>query len=130
MISKDIEQWQAMNVLGHMAVGLGAKKDDVLMGRDTLVDRSGVVHAGISRYGLVIKEGSSADIVSVVHDAKAEEGVIIVDFPRQMLDTKHDDELALALETSEEHDLEYLGVLLYGPSEQVNRLTKSFKLWS
>ena len=27
-------------------------------------------------------------------------------------------------------DLEYLGALLYGPSEEINLLTKNFRLWS
>ena len=61
VVSGDIENWQAMNVLGHMAVALGANKDAHLMGRDVLLDGSEVEHKGIARYGFIIKKGSKED---------------------------------------------------------------------
>ena len=119
-----------MNVVGHLAIGLGANKDNELMGRDFLIDASGRAHKGVARYGLIIKKGKSAIIREVVQNAREEREVIMLDFPREMLETAHDDELHAELLKKEEKDLEYLGVILYGPAQTVNTLTKDFPLFS
>jgi hypothetical protein len=130
VISESLEPWQSMNVLGHMAVALGANKDSELMGRQVLSDQSCVPHAGIARFGFIIKKGGAVDIASLIGEARKEPGLIIVDFPREMLDTRHDDELAESMSKKQESDFDYLGVLLYGSADLINSLTKNFKLWS
>lgn len=130
IVSDNLEAWQSMNIVGHMAIALGANKDPELMGRDVLVDKSDVSHIGIARFGFIVKKGNSRDISLLAAKARKDIGIITIDFPREMLDTRHDDELVESLKTKLESELEYLGILLYGPTEQVNSLTKDFKLWS
>lgn len=130
VVSDNLETWQAMNVIGHLAVGLGANKDENLMGRDILADASGVDHKGIARYGFIIKKGNPASIRGVLEASRQNKNIIVLDFPREMLDTSHDDELSDWISKKEEWDFEYLGAILYGPATDVNSLTKNLPLWS
>ena len=130
VISSEIESWQALNVLGHMSVSLGANRDDDLMGRSVLMDASGFEHKGIARFGFIIKEGSAEDISDLVKKAKDNQALILVDFPQEMLDTKHDDELHESMRLKKAEDFTYLGCLLYGPADTVDEITRGYKLWS
>ncbi len=130
IISDNLESWQAMNVLGHMAISLGANKDEMLMGRDVLLDKDGVAHKGIARFGFIIKKGAAQQIAETITKARTTANMTVVDFPREMLDTRHDDELAEALAAKHNADLEYLGAVLYGSKSEVDGLTKGFKLFS
>lgn len=130
IVSDSLETWQAMNVIGHLAVSLGSNKDEHLMGRDSLIDASGINHKGIARYGFIIKKGGTASIRDVIEASRSNAAVTVLDFPREMLDTSHDDELSEWISKKKEGDLEYLGVIVYGPSADINRLTKTFPLSS
>ncbi len=130
IISENLEPWQAMNVLGHMAVSLGAHKDDMLMGRDVLLDKDGVIHKGIARFGFIIKKGTVSHIAETISKARSTAGLTLIDFPRDMLDTRHDDELVQSIQSKSDAELEYLGALLYGPTDAVNSLTKSYVLYN
>jgi len=127
VISDKLESWRSMNVLGHMSIALGANKDEDLMGQEVLVDQKNNTHVGIARFGLIVKRGSSGDISELARESKKINDIKVVDFPREMLDTKHDDELVESIKNKS--DFEYLGVLIYGDVKQVDLLTKSFKLW-
>jgi hypothetical protein len=119
-----------MNVVGHLAVALGANKDAELMGREVLKDASGVDHRGIARYGFIIKKGNPVEMRKALEAVRTQKNVLYVDFPREMLDTSHDDELSTHISLKEEKDFEYLGALFYGPATEVNSITKKFSLWS
>lgn len=122
--------WQAMNVVGHMAISLGANKDENLMGREILTDASGIDHKGIARYGLVIKKGNPASIREALRASKENKSIMSLDYPKEMLDTSHDDELFDQISKKPEGELEYLGAIFYGPTADITPLTKAFPLWS
>lgn len=130
IVSDNLETWQAMNVIGHLAISLGANKDEGLMGREILTDASGINHRGIARYGFIIKKGNPASIREVLRGSRENKNIISLDFPREMLDTSHDDELSDWVSKKQEEDFEYLGAIFYGPSTDINLLTKTFPLWN
>jgi hypothetical protein len=130
IVSDNLETWQAMNIVGHLAVGLGANKDSELMGRSALKDASNINHLGIARYGFIIKKGTSTAIREAVEASRQIKNIIALDFPREMLDTSHDDELSGWISKKEEKNFEYLGAIFYGPSNEIIPLTKKFPLWS
>ncbi len=129
IIDSKIEQWQALNVLGHMSIALGANKDEDLMGREILTDKSGFNHKGIARFGFIIKQGSSEEISKLVNTVKNNPDITLIDFPQEMLDTRHDDELHDSMQLKETEDFKYLGCLIYGESTDIDELTKGYKLW-
>lgn len=130
VVSDTLETWQAMNVVGHLAISLGVNKDEYLMGREVLTDASGTDHKGIARYGFIIKKGNPASIREVLKVSRENMNIIVLDFPKEMLDTSHDDELSDWISKKQDGDFEYLGAIFYGPSSEINSLTKIFPLWS
>jgi hypothetical protein len=128
-LSSDLQPGVALNVLGHMAVALGAWGGEDLMGRPRLHDSSAVAHVGISKYPLIVTSCRPARLRRLVQEARQSPDIFLVDYPQQMLTTGHDDELAEALASVPEEAITYLGALLYGETAAVNRLTGSFTLW-
>jgi hypothetical protein len=120
----------AVNVIGHLSVSIGAHVDaHEIMGRAELKDGSGTVHLGIARYSFIVKTARPSKLRDAISRAKANSAIITADYPKQMLDTGHDDELASALQNTEESGLEYLGAVLFGPAKDIDEVCGRFCLW-
>ncbi|MES2623376.1 MAG: DUF2000 domain-containing protein [Patescibacteria group bacterium] len=130
VINENLPTWQMLNVIGHLSISLGAHKDEDLMGESILIDASNIEHKGIARYGFIIKKGSTENIRDILKNAKDTKEITVIDFPREMLEISDDDSLVESMSKKEEKDFEYFGILIYGPSETVNRLTKGVVMFS
>jgi len=130
VLAANLEPGVALNVVGHLAISLGAYAEKDLMGRSKLVDASGVSHVGISKYPVIITKVKAGRVRQLIHEAKQHPNdILIIDYPEQMLTTGHDDELAEAISTTKEEEINYFGAILYGKSELINTLTGKFSLW-
>lgn len=129
VVQKSVDTWVALNIVGHLSVALGATRGTELMGRKELHDASGEAHAGIAKYPLVILAAQRIKLARAIAAAKLIPDIVVADYPRQMLETGHDDELAEAMAMSKAEQVEYLGALFYGPSELVSQITGKFSLW-
>lgn len=130
IVSSKEEPHVALNVLGHLGIALGAAVEhQELMGRATLMDASGIAHFGIARYSFVAKSARPSKLHQAIERARASAHVMVVDYPRAMLDTGHDDELAAALGAMEESSIDYLGAILFGPTADVDEVCGKFTLW-
>lgn len=131
-LSSNLEIGIALNVIGHMSISLGAfiPKEE-LMGRNVLLDASAVEHVGISKYPFIITKLKHSKLKKLINLIKSDyrEEIFIIDYPIDMLETGHDDELAKSLLEKNEEDLTYLGVVLYGNSQLITELTGKFTLW-
>lgn len=120
----------ALNVLGHLAISLGAHcEDDALMGTTKLSDAAGVVHRGISKYPVIVTKVKPSTVRKSIEQARQNARLFLADYPKQMLETGHDDELAAAVASTNEKDMEYLGAIIYGPAEDVDQITRKYSLW-
>jgi hypothetical protein len=129
VLASDRETGVALNVLGHLSIALGAHAPDGLMGRPLLVDASGLGHRGIAKYPFIITKEKSHRIRTLLAAARTIPDLFVVDYPEIMLRTGHDDELAEQLGLQNENSIQYLGIILYGPTEKVNTLTSKLSLW-
>lgn len=129
VVSSTIEAGIAMNIVGHLAAAFGASAPEGTMGRDFLVDASGVRHRGISKYPVIVTKAKHAKLRKAVEAARQVDGVQVHDFPREMLDTGHDDELASAINLACESGMEYLGALFFGKVDLLEPITGRFSLW-
>jgi len=131
-ISSNLEAGIALNVIGHMSISLGAfiPKDE-LMGKNILLDASNNKHIGISKYPFIITKLKSSKLKKLINLVKNEyhEEIFIIDYPVDMLETEHDNELEQSLLQKNEEDITYLGVVLYGNSKLITELTGKFTLW-
>jgi hypothetical protein len=128
VLSANLEPEVALNVVGHLAISIGAYGED-LMGREKLFDASGVAHTGIAKYPFIVTKLRPGKLNALIERAKAEAGLLVADYPEEVLYTKHDDELAEAVAAKVHSQLKYMGAILFGDAEIVDALTGKFSLW-
>ena len=106
-----------------------AVSEEDLMGRQFLYDASKNKYWGISRYPVIVTEAKEAKIKQAILLAKTNPNLVVICYPKEMLDTGHDDELAENLLRKKEEEVEFLGVLIFGKTTDVSTVTKKFSLW-
>lgn len=129
VVGDALEPWIVLNVVGHLSLAIGAALSKELMGRFEHVDASGYQHRGICKYPIVVLKAKHAKISEIITIARSSPGLIMSDYPKQMLDTRHDDELTEAIASTKGDEFQYFGVLLYGSPEELKALTGKLSLW-
>lgn len=129
VLAEKLETGVAFNVIGHLAVSIGAYADKDMMGQKIILDASGKEHIGISRYPFIITKAKKNKIRQAILEARNNPQIFFVDYPDEMLSTGHDLELVKAIGQKKETDIEYLGAVFYGLAEEVRKITGKFSLW-
>lgn len=128
VLNAKLDTGVAFNVASHLSLSLGHHAIDH-MGREYLIDGSGNQHLGISRYPIIITKVKEGKLKNSLNKAKLEKGILVVDYPSVMYETGHDDELFECLSKQMENDIEYYGFIMYGKSEEINKISGKFSLW-
>ncbi len=129
ILASNVEPATALNVIGHLAVAIGKYSDAEIMGREKLIDKSGIAHTGISQFPVIITKVKAGKLKTAIEKAKTCPELLVVDYPREMLDTRTDDDLAAAIANKENQQIEYLGAMFYGDAKQIDEITGKFQLW-
>ena len=129
IIASNVEPSVALNVIGHLSVAIGKYSDAEIMGQPIIKDKSGVNHLGISKFPFIITKVKSGKLKTAIELAKNNPKLLVADYPKDMLDTKTDEELVSSINSKENEKLEYLGAIIYGDTKEVNEITGKFQLW-
>jgi lysyl-tRNA synthetase class 2 len=129
IINPELSPGLAANALGHMAFSAGRYADATWMGRPTLTDADGHPHTGISKYPFVVLGAAPAQIKDIVVKSRKLDGVNSVDYPQEMFDTGHDDDLAAAMAKARDKSIEYHAVLIWGEVNALKKLTQGLRLY-
>lgn len=129
VIASNVDPEIALNIIGHLGVSIGAYADKEIMGCPNIKDKTGINHIGISKYPFIITKLKMSKLKQTIETAKQNSNILVVDYPKEMLTTGHDDELVKSINEKEEKDLEYLGAVLYGNSNEIDEITGKFQLW-
>lgn len=130
IIATNVDAATALNVIGHLAVSIGKYSDAEIMGKKTLTDASGIDHLGISRFPFIVTKVKPSKLKTAIDKAKENKNLLVADYPRDMLETRTDEELVNSVASKENDNLEYLGAIIYGNTEEVNEITGKFQLWN
>ena len=129
IIASNVEPSVALNVIGHLSVAIGKYSDKEIMGQPVITDKSGVNHLGISRFPFIITKVKAGKLKTTIELAKNNPKLLVADYPRDMLDTRTDEDLVESISSKENDKLEYLGAIIYGDTKDVNEITGKFQLW-
>lgn len=129
ILATNVEASVALNVMGHLAIAIGKYSDSEIMGKPTITDKSGVNHLGISQFSFIITKVKQGKLKAAIDCAKNNPELLVADYPKEMLETRTDDELVTAIKAKENDKLEYLGAIIYGNTKEVDEITGKFQLW-
>lgn len=128
VLNSKLEIGVALNVVGHLSVSLGHHAVDH-MGRKYLTDASGNIHFGISKYPIIITKVKNEKLKTSLCKAKLQKDILVIDYPKIMYETGHDDELAEELLKQNADEIEYYGYIMYGNVENIDKISGKFSLW-
>lgn len=129
IIATNVDAATALNVIGHLAVSIGKYSNNEIMGQSTLTDKSGISHLGISKFPFIITKVKASKLKNAIDKAKENPNLLVADYPKDMLETRTDEELVKSIESKENEALEYMGAIIYGDTKDVNEITGKFQLW-
>jgi len=130
IIATNVDPKIAMNVIGHLAISIGKYSDNEIMGKKELIDNSGISHLGISKFPFIVTKVKASKLKNAITMARQNPNIIVADYPKEMLETRTDEELVEAISIKDEEKMEYMGAILYGNTEEVNQITGRFQLWT
>lgn len=99
------------------------------MGKPVITDKSNVSHLGISRFPFIITKVKAGKLRNAIEQAKQNPNLLVADYPKDMLDTRTDEELVASISSKENEKLEYMGAIIYGDTKDVDEITGKFQLW-
>ncbi len=129
IIASNVEPSVALNVVGHLAISIGKYSQDEIMGKSVITDKSNVSHWGISRFPFIVTKVKPGKLRNAIDKAKENPNLLVADYPKDMLDTRTDEELVDSISSKENEKLEYMGAIIYGDTKDVDEITGKFQLW-
>lgn len=127
VMNKSIDPGKAMNALGHIAVGLGAKLNAEALQLVDYEDADGNIYANISKMPFVILQANSNKIRNLREQARAHQ-IQQVTFTDAMTIGTWQEQLSRSQQTKVD-DLAFYGIVLFGDAKTITELTKKFSLW-
>ncbi|MCL2229199.1 MAG: DUF2000 domain-containing protein [Firmicutes bacterium] len=129
IVATNVEPSIALNVIGHCAIAIGKWSGVEIMGKPEICDKTGVKHRGVSKFPFIITKVKAGKLRNAIDLAKQNPNLLVVDYPKEVLTTRTDEELVSAIENKDNAELEYLGAIIYGDTKDVNEITGKFQLW-
>ncbi len=129
IIASNVEPSIALNVIGHLAISIGKYSNNEIMGQPIIMDKSGINHLGISQFPFIITKVKAGKLKIAIEMAKSNPNLLVADYPKDILDTRTDEELVNSIQSKENDKLEYMGAIIYGDTKEVDEITGKFQLW-
>ncbi len=74
---------------------------------------------GISRFPFIITKVKPGKLRIAIDKAKNNPKILVADYPKDMLETRTDEELVESINNKENDKLEYMGAILYGDTKDL-----------
>lgn len=127
VVREDLPSWQVMNTVAHVSGYLG-NKIGTFLSDEHFVTQDGLNHPRNSQYAIIILKNSEKGLRRFMQKVRSS-GLLYHGFIREMIETTDDTEIQHIVGSKRDDQLEYLGIGLFGPIEQVNTLTQGMSLW-
>ena len=127
IVNCDVEPWQAMNGLGHVAAYLGNKIGQPFDTNGDFVTRDRVGYPKNSQYSLIVLRAHAGQMPNTMAKAR-ESGLLYHAFIEDMLEND-DIEVQRQMDGRDDASTNYFAIGIFGPNEAVDAITKKFQLW-
>ncbi|OIP96973.1 hypothetical protein AUK40_04240 [Candidatus Wirthbacteria bacterium CG2_30_54_11] len=129
VLNRKVPVGNLLNALGHMTAGLAGgyrKADDLWFLK--YEDADGGLHPYISHFPFIVLEADNSNQIRAVRQQAVAQGISFTDFTSTMTIGTSAEQLQ-ATKSTPEAGLEYYGICLFGPTDQIKALTKKFSLF-
>jgi lysyl-tRNA synthetase class 2 len=129
VLNKKVETGRLMNALGHITAGLvagsGQAKDMCFLQYE---DADGGAHPNISHFPFIALKADNSNKIRQVREECIKRGIPYGDFTSTMTLGTSEDQRAGTKKTAEK-DLDYFGIVLFGETEELKKITGKFSLF-
>lgn len=130
ILNKKIETGKLMNALGHMTAGLaGGFKRANDMSFLEYKDKDGGIHPYISHFPFIVLKAENSNQIRKVRTEAMARHIIFTDFTSTMNVGTSAEQVNRTAQTPES-ELEYFGICMFGPTDQLIEFTGKFSLFS
>ena len=124
----DMLAWQKGNTIAHLAAELGVRGGRELLKFDSIETADGEAIPMNIQHAIMIKEGGSKQSLLDLYKNATTGQLHTAVFTREMIETTNDNKVKENTAAKHLADVEYLGVLVFGPRSEVEHLTENFPL--
>ncbi|MPW36592.1 DUF2000 domain-containing protein [Vibrio sp. B1Z05] len=128
VLNKKMDLGRTLNVLGHISVGLSNSLNASETAYVDYHDKDGNIHPNLSHFPFIVLKADNSNKIRKVREEALARGIKFVDFTSTMIDGGSEIQQQVTNDTAEA-DLEYLGISLFGNTEELREFTKKFSLY-
>lgn len=128
VIDPTLPNWQIMNTSAHAAAFLGNKMETSFDMGKYFTTKDGVNHPRNTQYGIVTKSAIKKELKELMEKVR-DSGLLYIGYLPEMMEASDDKKLQKMIEKKTDREIEYAGIGIFGPKDQVDKLTKKFPLW-
>ena len=125
-----LEPWQELNSIAHLNAAFGARVGKELFTKDFVTSKDNKKIKLNIKNAIIIKSADSSKSILELSLKAKEQGLEVDEFIREMIETTNDKKITEITASKNLDEVEYLGVLIYGPKTSVEKLTSDFKKYS
>ena len=129
ILNKKIDTGKLMNALGHMTAGLaGGNNLSQEMCFLQYEDKDGGKHPNISHFPFIVLKADNSNKIRKVRSEAIQRGIPFSDFTNTMTVGTSEEQMN-ATKNSNEEELEYYGICLFGDTDILREFTKNLSLF-
>ncbi len=130
VLNKKMEAGRLMNALGHMTAGLagGSGKSEEMCFLQ-YEDKEGGSHPNISHFPFIVLKADNSNKIRQAREEAIKRGILFSDFCSTMTLGTSEEQMDATKNTSEA-ELEYIGIVMFGETEELKQFTGKFSLFN
>ena len=128
VLREDLVSWQLTNTIGHIAAYIGNKIQDTIETGENIVTKDGKTIPRNSQFAIVALKASIEELKNLSIQLR-NLGLCWIVYVQEMIDMIDDEELARSIDQIESDKLNILGIGLFGPKDELKKITGNLKLW-
>ena len=128
VLREDLASWPLTNTIGHIAAYLGNKMADPFDTGKYFASKDGFDLPRNSQYAIVALKATKDELKDLAARLRGGSLSHIV-YVQEMIDMIDDEELAKALSTVSSAEMDILGIGVFGPKDELKKLTGTLQLW-
>lgn len=124
-----MESWQELNTIAHLNASFAAREGKKLFYQDDISTKDNEKIKLNIQHAILIKAAQSNEELYHFLETSREKRLAVVEFTKEMIETTDDKKVIEITNKKKAKDIEYLGVLIFGDKNLVEKITKDFELY-